>query len=63
MDINNIVESNHYTRVSNWCKLGVGKKKCRGPARMVKPYRCLGELISTDSNFAVMAYSGITCSY
>ncbi len=43
MDINNIVESNHYTRVSNWCKLGVGKKKCRGPARMVKPYRCLGE--------------------
>ena len=39
-DINNIVESNNYVKIGNWCKLG--KKKCRGPARWVKPYRCLG---------------------
>jgi len=41
LDINNIVEANHYARIGNWCKLG--KKKCRGPAKMVKPYRCLGK--------------------
>ena len=41
-DINNIVESNHYTKISGWCKLG--RTKCKGPARWVKPYRCLGML-------------------
>ena len=41
LDINNIVESNHYTKIGNWCKLG--RKKCKGPARFVKPYRCLCE--------------------
>ena len=40
-DINNIVESNHYTKVGGWCKLG--RTKCRGPARWVKPFRCLGK--------------------
>ena len=41
-DINNIVESNHYTKIGGWCKLG--RTKCRGPSRWVKPFRCLGEL-------------------
>ena len=41
-DITNIVESSHYVKVSNWCKLG--QKKCRsGSQQWVKPYRCLGE--------------------
>lgn len=39
-DINNIVESNHYTKIGNWCKLG--RTKCKGPARWIKPFRCLG---------------------
>ena len=42
-DINNIVESNHYTKIGNWCKLG--RKKCKGPSRWIKPYRCLGKWI------------------
>ena len=41
LDINNIVESNHYVKLGNWCKLG--HKKCKGPARWVKPFRCLGK--------------------
>ena len=40
-DINNIVESNHYMKIGNWCKLG--RKKCKSPARWVKPFRCLGK--------------------
>ena len=40
-DITNIVESSHYVKVNNWCKLG--QKKCRsGSQQWVKPYRCLG---------------------
>ena len=39
--ITNIVELNKFVKISNWCK--VGHKKCQGPARKVKPYRCLGE--------------------
>ena len=42
-DINNIVESNHYTKIGGWCKLG--RTKCRGAARWVKPFRCLGKPI------------------
>lgn len=44
-DINNIVESNHYVKVSNWCKLG--RTKCKGPSRWVKPFRCLGNIYFT----------------
>ena len=41
-DITNIVESSHYVKINNWCKLG--QKKCRtGAQQWVKPYRCLGE--------------------
>ncbi len=40
-DINNIVESNHYVKIGNWCKLG--RTKCKSPGRWVKPYRCLGK--------------------
>jgi amyloid beta A4 protein len=40
-DMNNIVESNHYMKIGNWCKLG--RKKCKSPARWVKPFRCLGK--------------------
>ena len=41
-DITNIVESSHYVKINNWCKLGM--KKCRtGSQQWVKPYRCLGE--------------------
>nr|CAD7457826.1 unnamed protein product [Timema tahoe] len=40
-DITNIVESSHFQKVSNWCK--VGHKKCKGSHyEWVKPYRCLG---------------------
>ena len=43
-DITNIVESSHYVKVNNWCKLG--QKKCRaGTQQWVKPYRCLGKKI------------------
>lgn len=40
-DINNIVEYNHYTKIGGWCKLG--RTKCKGPSRWVKPFRCLGK--------------------
>ena len=50
-DINNIVESNHYTKISGWCKLG--RTKCKGPARWVKPYRCLGMLLHIYSGSRV----------
>ena len=41
-DITNIVESSHFVKINNWCKLG--QKKCRsGTQQWVKPYRCLGK--------------------
>ena len=41
-DITNIVESSHFVKINNWCKLG--QKKCRsGSQQWVKPYRCLGK--------------------
>jgi len=46
-DINNIVESNHYTKIGGWCKLG--RTKCKGPARWVKPYRCLAGAFQSDA--------------
>merc|ERR1719412_1039321 len=47
-DITNIVESSHYVKISNWCKLG--KKKCRGGApQWVKPYRCLEGPFQSDA--------------
>merc|ERR1712076_136650 len=46
-DINNIVESNHYVKISNWCKLG--RTKCKGPSRWVKPFRCLAGPFQSDA--------------
>ncbi|XP_068247298.1 amyloid-beta-like protein isoform X2 [Palaemon carinicauda] len=42
-DITNIVESSHYYRVPNFCR--VGHVKCKTSA-WVKPYRCLGSFQS-----------------
>ena len=46
--ITNIVELNKWVKIGNWCKVGnSGHKKCsNGPARKVKPYRCLGKSIA-----------------
>merc|ERR1719239_1543687 len=46
-DITNIVEASHYTKIGNWCKLG--KRKCPGQARWVKPYRCLEGPFQSDA--------------
>ncbi|GAB6024271.1 hypothetical protein CHUAL_008964 [Chamberlinius hualienensis] len=46
-DITNIVESSHYFRIENWCKIG-GATKCK-TTRMVKPYRCLEGLFQSDA--------------
>jgi amyloid beta A4 protein len=46
-DINNIVESNHYVKINNWCKLG--RTKCKGPSRWVKPFRCLAGPFQSDA--------------
>ncbi|XP_068085816.1 amyloid-beta precursor protein [Anabrus simplex] len=44
-DITNIVESSHFQKISNWCK--VGHKKCKGTHyEWVKPYRCLDIVIT-----------------
>ncbi|XP_071529165.1 amyloid-beta-like protein isoform X2 [Panulirus ornatus] len=42
-DITNIVESSHYYKVPNFCR--VGHAKCKASA-WVKPYRCLGSFQS-----------------
>ena len=43
-DITNIVESSHFVKINNWCKLG--QKKCRSATQQwVKPYRCLGKFL------------------
>lgn len=39
-DITNIVESSHYVKIGNWCKMGYNKCK---HTDWVKPYRCLGK--------------------
>lgn len=46
-DITNIVESSHYFRIENWCRVG-GAAKCK-TTRMVKPYRCLEGLFQSDA--------------
>jgi len=47
-DITNIVESSHYVKINNWCKLG--QKKCRGGSQQwVKPYRCLEGPFQSDA--------------
>ena len=51
-DINNIVESNHYTKIGGWCKLG--RTKCKGPARWVKPYRCLGKFLYQEVSYRMI---------
>lgn len=45
MDIVNIVESAHYSKVGNWCKNDVGADNaCENSTHWVKPFRCLGKL-------------------
>merc|ERR1719367_2696830 len=47
-DITNIVESSHYVKIGNWCKLG--QKKCRsGTQQWVKPFRCLEGPFQSDA--------------
>lgn len=41
-DITNIVESSHYVKIGNWCKMGYNKCK---HTDWVKPYRCLGKCV------------------
>nr|CAD7429835.1 unnamed protein product [Timema monikensis] len=60
-DITNIVESSHFQKVSNWCK--VGHKKCKGSHyEWVKPYRCLeirrGRQRETTTRFELPEYMG-----
>uniref|UniRef100_A0A4D5R9J5 Beta-amyloid-like protein n=1 Tax=Scolopendra viridis TaxID=118503 RepID=A0A4D5R9J5_SCOVI len=45
-DITNIVESSHYFKIENWCR--IGQKKCKG-AHWVKPYRCLEGPFQSDA--------------
>merc|ERR1719438_226530 len=50
-DITNIVESSHYVKINNWCKLG--QKKCRsGTQQWVKPYRCLERISPEEKTLA-----------
>lgn len=45
-DIRNIVESNKYYRIDNWCK--VGQNKCKSK-HYVKPFRCLEGVFQSDA--------------
>ncbi|XP_046664692.1 amyloid-beta-like protein [Homalodisca vitripennis] len=45
-DITNIVESSHFMKVSNWCR--VGHSKCKH-TDWVKPYRCLEGPFQSDA--------------
>ncbi len=45
-DIRNIVESNKYYRIENWCK--VGQNKCKAK-HYVKPFRCLEGVFQSDA--------------
>ncbi|XP_071441365.1 amyloid-beta-like protein isoform X2 [Hetaerina americana] len=47
-DITNIVESSHYLKVQNWCRIGQ-RKKCKGEPRWVKPFRCLEGPFQSDA--------------
>ena len=50
LQITNVVEANQPVTIQNWCKRG--HKQCKTHARIVIPYRCLGELASrvTDAD-------------
>jgi len=45
-DITNIVESSHYVKIGNWCKMGFNKCK---HTDWVKPYRCLEGQFQSDA--------------
>ncbi|XKL64835.1 hypothetical protein PGB90_004921 [Kerria lacca] len=45
-DITNIVESNHFVKIGNWCK--VGRSKCKH-TEWIKPYRCLEGPFQSDA--------------
>ncbi|XP_054263025.1 amyloid-beta-like protein isoform X2 [Macrosteles quadrilineatus] len=45
-DITNIVESSHFVKVSNWCR--IGHSKCKH-TDWVKPYRCLEGPFQSDA--------------
>ncbi|XP_050423095.1 amyloid-beta-like protein isoform X2 [Adelges cooleyi] len=45
-DITNIVESSHYVKIGNWCKMGYNKCK---HTDWVKPYRCLEGQFQSDA--------------
>ncbi|XP_075233982.1 amyloid-beta-like protein [Lycorma delicatula] len=45
-DITNIVESSHFVKVSNWCR--VGRSKCKH-TDWVKPFRCLEGPFQSDA--------------
>ncbi|KAL1138515.1 hypothetical protein AAG570_008578 [Ranatra chinensis] len=45
-DITNIVESSHFVKITNWCK--VGHAKCKH-TDWVKPYRCLEGPFQSDA--------------
>uniref|UniRef100_T1JN54 Beta-amyloid-like protein n=1 Tax=Strigamia maritima TaxID=126957 RepID=T1JN54_STRMM len=45
-DITNIVESSHYFKIENWCK--VGQTKCK-VSHWVKPFRCLEGSFQSDA--------------
>uniref|UniRef100_A0A224XKV8 Putative conserved plasma membrane protein n=1 Tax=Panstrongylus lignarius TaxID=156445 RepID=A0A224XKV8_9HEMI len=45
-DITNIVESSHFIKISNWCR--VGHTKCKKSA-WVKPFRCLEGPFQSDA--------------
>ncbi|KAI1903765.1 hypothetical protein AGOR_G00030590 [Albula goreensis] len=45
LQITNVVEANQPIKIENWCK--VEKKRCKGHAHIVVPYKCLvGEFVS-----------------
>jgi len=39
LKITNTIQSTKYQKIDRWCR--TGNLKCRGPARWVKPYRCI----------------------
>lgn len=45
-DITNIVESSHFVKISNWCR--IGHSKCKH-TDWVKPYRCLEGPFQSDA--------------
>merc|ERR1719336_1272362 len=48
LKITNIIQSTKYQKIDRWCR--TGNLKCRGPARWVKPYRCIEATPSTPAS-------------